>query len=102
MPLREALEKIRERASRQLAEPRGVEDTATLVGICTLVDAALASSEEQGLREAFVQGAKWWEFESRGATMWQSDQQKAWDAAECRKQDGTLGVPWPSFIGGVQ
>ncbi len=34
------------------------------------------------LRRAFVKGAKWWEFESTGATMWPSDQDKAETAAE--------------------
>ena len=50
------------------------------------------TQEEAGLRDAFVQGAKWWEFESRGATMWQSDQQKAWDEAERWAANGSLGI----------
>ncbi len=33
------------------------------------------------LRQAFVDGAKWWEFESTGGTMRQSDQHKAGAAA---------------------
>jgi len=28
---------------------------------------------ENDIRRAFVAGAKWWEFHSTGATMWQSD-----------------------------
>ena len=38
-------------------------------------------SDEAGLRESFVAGAKWWEFESTGGTMWQSDQGKAYTEA---------------------
>lgn len=33
---------------------------------------------------AFIAGAKWWEYESRGATMWQSDQDRAQAEAERR------------------
>jgi hypothetical protein len=36
------------------------------------------------LREAFLKGAKWWEFKSTCGTMWQSDQKEVWEAA-CRK-----------------
>jgi len=32
---------------------------------------------EKGLREAFLAGAKWWEFHTTDATMWQSDQAEA-------------------------
>lgn len=32
-------------------------------------------------RAGFLAGAKWWEWEKTGATMWQSDQQKAYEAA---------------------
>jgi hypothetical protein len=42
------------------------------------------------LMRAFVQGAKWWEFECTGATMWQSDQALALAAADKRLKDGTL------------
>jgi len=42
---------------------------------------------------AFVQGAKWWEYEKEGATMWQSDQELAWKTAECRLAAGVLGKP---------
>jgi hypothetical protein len=34
------------------------------------------------LRRAFVAGAKWWEFESRKATMWASDRALAEAEAE--------------------
>lgn len=37
-------------------------------------------------RYAFLQGAKWWEFKSRGATMWQEDQNDARAEAERRYQ----------------
>jgi len=40
-------------------------------------------------RRAFVEGAKWWEFQKTGATMWQSDRdlteqeaEKRWGAAQ--------------------
>lgn len=42
------------------------------------------------LRRAFVRGAKWWEYESCGATMWQSDQRKAEAAAEVKYPNGRL------------
>lgn len=44
------------------------------------------------IRRAFVQGAKWWEFYSTGATMWASDQDVAEDEAERRYPAGTRGV----------
>lgn len=34
------------------------------------------------LRRAFVMGAKWWEFQKEGATMWNSDRHLAEQAAE--------------------
>jgi hypothetical protein len=49
-----------------------------------------ARSAEDGLREAFVKGAKWWEFESTKGTMWNSDQHKAWDEAKRRYPDAAL------------
>ena len=33
--------------------------------------------DKDDIRRVFVAGAKWWEFESRGATMWNSDVRKA-------------------------
>lgn len=42
------------------------------------------------LRRAFVMGAKWWEYQSLGATMWQSDQREAEAEAERRYPDGKL------------
>ena len=41
---------------------------------------ALASAEEIA-RRAFVCGAKWWEWEKTGATIWPSDQARASEAA---------------------
>lgn len=40
---------------------------------------------KSALGNAFIDGAKWWEFESTGGTMWQSDQQKAAEEAIKRK-----------------
>ena len=48
-----------------------------------------------GLVVAFVQGAQWWEWQSRfvanGATMWPSDRDLATAEAEQRERDGRLG-----------
>ncbi|MCK5603965.1 hypothetical protein KAR91_18910 [Candidatus Pacearchaeota archaeon] len=43
------------------------------------------------MKAAFIQGAKWWEYESTGATMWPGDQDRALAAAIKRAKDGTLG-----------
>ena len=45
---------------------------------------------ENDVRRAFVSGASWWEFESRGATMWGSDRRKAEEAATARYGEGVL------------
>lgn len=45
---------------------------------------------EDDLRRAFVMGAKWWEFHSREATMWQSDQRLAEEEADRRYPDGKV------------
>jgi len=42
------------------------------------------------LLEAFVDGAKWWEWKSRGATMWASDVNDALTEAERRSKKGDL------------
>lgn len=42
---------------------------------------ARESDAHELARRAFVSGAKWWEWEKTGATMWGSDQAKAWDVA---------------------
>jgi len=47
-----------------------------------------------GLREAFMHGAKWWEFHSTKGTMWQSDQKLVAEAAE-RRYHGTGHLPQP-------
>ena len=39
---------------------------------------------ENDIRRAFVAGAKWWEFNSTGFTMWQSDQRLAEEEATKR------------------
>lgn len=45
---------------------------------------------EDDLRRAFVAGAKWWEFEKTGATMWTSDVRKMEGVAELRYPGGKL------------
>lgn len=40
---------------------------------------------------AFVQGARWWEWISSGATMWGSDVRRAEEAALIREKENTLG-----------
>ena len=45
---------------------------------------------EDDLRRAFVAGAKWWEYESTGATMWNSDVNKAEKEAGFRYPGGRL------------
>jgi hypothetical protein len=47
------------------------------------------------LCQAFLQGAKFWEFEKTGATMWQSDQFAAFKEAIRKLRDGSLGVVPP-------
>lgn len=42
------------------------------------------------IRRAFVEGAKWWEFISTGATMWQSDRNRAEKEASKRYPDTKL------------
>jgi len=44
------------------------------------------------LLTAFVQGAKWWEFEKKGATMWNSDRRKAEKAGMEKLKQGELGI----------
>ncbi len=40
------------------------------------------------VRRAFVAGAAWWEFTSRGATLWPSDRARAEAEAERRYPEG--------------
>jgi len=42
------------------------------------------------LRRAFVAGAKWWEWENTGATMWPTDRDLAEAEAERRYPNGKL------------
>lgn len=44
--------------------------------------------DERDLRKAFFHGAKWWEYHSAHATMWQSDQNAAAEEAERRYPNG--------------
>lgn len=41
--------------------------------------------------QAFVQGAKWWEYQQAGATMWQSDQKEAHEQAKWLAEQDKLG-----------
>ena len=45
---------------------------------------------EDDIRRAFVAGAKWWEYHSTGATMWQSDRNLAEEEAERRYPGGAI------------
>jgi hypothetical protein len=46
----------------------------------------------KALVQAFLQGAKWWEYkQSLGFTMWQSDQEAAVEEAKRKLRNGTLG-----------
>ena len=58
--------------------------------------ALLAEQNKDELLHAFVQGAKWWEYHKTQFTMWQSDQNLAWKAAEGKLAKGTLGQPLPA------
>lgn len=49
---------------------------------------------EEEMLIAFVQGAKWWEGVTTGATMWQEDQNDAYKEAQRKLADGKLGQPW--------
>lgn len=51
----------------------------------------MAEITEQQLLTSFVQGAKWWEYHQTKFTMWQSDQQLAYKAAEEKLAAGSLG-----------
>jgi hypothetical protein len=42
------------------------------------------------LRRAFVAGAKWWEYEAGGGTMWNSDIRLAEVEAELRYPEGKV------------
>lgn len=58
----------------------------------TLTNATVLAAAEAKLVEAFCQGARWWEFHSTGGTMWQSDQELAFQKATERQIAGTLGI----------
>ena len=51
----------------------------------------LYQSQQVSLLVAFVQGAKWWEYQSTGATMWQSDAILAEEEASRKFKNGKLG-----------
>lgn len=40
------------------------------------------TTTKEMLEAAFVRGAAWWEWHKEGATMWQSDQNLAWEEAQ--------------------
>ena len=48
----------------------------------------MGSWPQDDLRRAFVAGAKWWEYHSTKATMWQSDQRLSEEEAENRYPSG--------------
>lgn len=50
-------------------------------------------------QRAFVDGAKWWEYTSAGATMWQSDQTKAEAEAVRRYGEPEDGKSWLPDLG---
>ena len=49
------------------------------------------SATDDLLVYAFLQGAKWWEYKSHGATMWNDDQQTAVAYAQALLRDRKLG-----------
>ena len=75
--------RVRQLAADLVAERKKVED----------LEAQLAKARKDGERLviAFVQGAKWWEWTSRNATMWRSNQHEAACRAEKMLAEGTLG-----------
>lgn len=50
-----------------------------------------AASEREKLEIAFVQGAKWWEYNRTGGTMWASDRRLSEKEARIRSRNGELG-----------
>ena len=50
------------------------------------------NGKQPSLITAFVQGAKWWEYTEKCATMWPSDQDRAHEAAVDKMNKGTLGM----------
>jgi hypothetical protein len=48
--------------------------------------------EQKRLVIAFIQGAKWWEYEKTKFTMWPSDQRDAKKAAIERLENNSLGA----------
>ena len=70
-----------------LAQLSSLLGNLTLFALIVLF-VALGAWRKVAVYEAFVEGAKWWEFESRGATMWPSDRNKAEAAAEIRFPGG--------------
>ncbi len=67
------------------------------VGFAHLSDCA----ETQKLVVAFVQGAQWWEYKEKGATMWPSDRNLAEDEADKRAKNGTLGISLMDRMPGI-
>jgi hypothetical protein len=51
----------------------------------------MVKPDDNKLMIAFIQGAKWWEYKSTGATMWISDADDAEEEAWQRCKNGTLG-----------
>jgi hypothetical protein len=85
---------LRERLPRLLALDRQeAGDDFTMEDSTQLLNLVEDLGQEKVV--AFVQGAKWWEFTSTGGTMWQSDQEKAWEVAHSKALSDTLGKRHP-------
>lgn len=63
-----------------LAPESPVEDAAFRDAILGVLAQQIETVDE-AWRTGFVAGAKWWEWEKSGATMWQADQERAYQAA---------------------
>jgi len=98
------LEAIQERKLRQWTqEPppvdgiyvpdmgEAMDDTDSLCAYIAHLESELQTARD-ALPIAFQQGAKWWEWHSSGATMWSSDSALAWDEAQRKAADGSLGI----------
>lgn len=64
-----------------------------------LLEAEAASRDLPMLMlQAFVDGAKWWEFEKTGATMWPADQRKAEAAFELKPRYAEHVKEWTATV----
>lgn len=88
-----ALQRCEEELQSIIAEAEDLNlDECSVAALQTGIESInlrrLASAQQpvtaDDLRRMFVDGAKWWEFTKTGGTMWQSDQEKAWQASEAK------------------